>query len=343
MNVIKKFGFGILASLAFVGLNGLGAASASAETVLRFSNWLPPAHPLSKHLLGGWAKRVEKETNDSVKVEFFGGLGKPPGYFDLAKNGATDVAMIVHAYTQSRFNLTRASELPLMAKTATGASIALARTHDKFFKSAKEYAGVKMVGQWTTGPISLWMIKGKTAKTFEGISKLKIRVGGGMSNDVSKVLGITQFFAPAPKVYETLSRGVADGVTIDTNSILGFRLTRVIGSSLSVPGGLYRASMALVMNQKAWNGLSAGNKKALERASSSRDFGEVWDRLDRESVPVISKAGIKPVSVDAKFIEEFKKRVAPITQQWIAAANAKGVDGKKALSYFADQIKQLEK
>jgi len=343
MNVNRNFGNGKIACLALICLIGVAATSASAETVLRFSNWLPPAHPITKNLLEGWAKRVEQATKSRVQVKFFGPLGKPPGFFDLTKNGATDIAMVVNAYTRSRFELTRVSELPLLAKTATGASIALARTHNKYFKSANEYAGVKLAGHWTTGPVNLWMLKGKKGVTFEDIGKLKIRVGGGMSNDVSKVLGLTQFFAPAPKVYETLSKGVADGVTFDTNSITSFRLSRIIGSSLTVPGGLYRASMALIMNQKAWNGLSAEDKKAIESASSARSFGEVWDRLDRESVPAIKKAGIKSVAANAAFLAEFKKRIAPIEQQWIAAAKVKGVDGKKALAYFIEQVKQIEK
>ena len=40
---------------------------------------------------------------------------------------------------------------------------------------------------------------------------MKLRVYG-VANDIGRVLGIAGVNAPAPKVYETISSGVADGV-----------------------------------------------------------------------------------------------------------------------------------
>ena len=98
MKLIKRLG-------ACLGL-GLAAAitplSAQAEdTVLRFSNWLPPAHYIVKEMLEPWAAKVNEVTEGRVKVEFINPLGKPQAHLDLVRNGVADMGMSVHSYTNS--------------------------------------------------------------------------------------------------------------------------------------------------------------------------------------------------------------------------------------------------
>ena len=46
----------------------LTASVAQAQTTLRFSNWLPPAHYIVTEMLQPWAKEVETVTEGRVKI-----------------------------------------------------------------------------------------------------------------------------------------------------------------------------------------------------------------------------------------------------------------------------------
>src|SRR5688572_14535856 len=90
----------------------MASAPADAQTTWRFSNWVPPTHPLSTEVFFKWGKMVEEATQGRVKVQFIPALGAPPSHFDLVKDGVADVAMSVNSYTADRFVLSDGVELP---------------------------------------------------------------------------------------------------------------------------------------------------------------------------------------------------------------------------------------
>ena len=55
---------------------------------------------------------------------------------------------------------------------------------------------------------------------------MKIRSGGGISEEVANALGASAFVKPAPESYELLSSGVADGTFFPLESIISFKLDR---------------------------------------------------------------------------------------------------------------------
>src|SRR5690606_19609007 len=127
-NMLKKvlLGAGLIAATAFSSLS-------SAQTVLRFSNWLPPTHPITTQILQPWAANIENATEGRVKVQFLPALGRPPAHFDLVRNGVADMALSVQAYTADRFPSAYGMTLPGYADDATSAAVAYWRTHQKYF------------------------------------------------------------------------------------------------------------------------------------------------------------------------------------------------------------------
>ena len=124
--MLKKLllGAGLIAAATFSSL-------ASAQTVLRFSNWLPPTHPITTQILQPWAANIEKATEGRVKVQFLPALGRPPAHFDLVRDGVADMALSVHAYTADRFPSAYGVTLPGYADDAESASVAYWRTYEK--------------------------------------------------------------------------------------------------------------------------------------------------------------------------------------------------------------------
>lgn len=335
----RLLGIGLVA--AAISLNGTAVRS---ETTLTLSNWIPPTHLVSSDIVEVWAKNVELATNGRVKVDVVSALGKPQAHFDLVKNGVADVAMGVHGYTAERFKLSYGVNLPFYADNATASSVAFWRTHQKYFKQAGEFEGVKLITLWTHGPGAIHT-RDKRITSIEDLENLKLRAPGGVVQDIAEEIGVTPHFAPASEAYELLSKGVIDGIFFDVESLLGFNIADQLNYSLTFPGGLYRDAHYMVMNQNTWDELSEQDQKAIMAVSGETMAwiaGKAWDAHDVAATNILRAQGHEVREAEGELLEEVKKRVANLEEEWIERANEMGVDGKAALEFYAAEIEKME-
>lgn len=325
-------------------LIGAAAAPALAQTTtLTMSSWVSPQHHLTSVVLQGWANEVEKATGGRVKLTM---LPKhpsaPPGTFDAVRDGLVDVSYVTASYTPARHILPLMAELPGAGDTALVNSVAYSRIYWKYFHAVGEYKGVKQLGVFTHGPGQMF-----TKRPVNGIADvqgLKIRTGGGIAEKVAKALGASAFVKPAPESYELLKGGVADGVFFPFESIISFKLDTVIEQATVFPGGMYSSAFGFFMNEDKWNKLSKEDQAAIEKVSGehlARLAGRSWDEADAKGLDALKKSGVKIVTADAAFSAEVAKRSAPIVEEWIKSASAKGVDAAKILAEFRAELKKV--
>ena len=319
------------------------AQPALAQTTLTMSSWVSPQHHLTSVVLQGWANEVEKATNGRVKFQM---LPKhpsaPPGTFDAVRDGLVDLSYVTASYTPARHILPLIAELPGAGDTALVNSVAFSRIHWKYFDKVGEYKGVKLLGVFTHGPGQMF-----TKRPINGINDvqgLKIRTGGGVAEAVAKALGTSAFVKPAPESYELLKGGVADGVFFPLESIVSFKLDTVLEQATLFPGGMYSSSFGFFMNEDKWNKLPKQDQEAIAKISGehiARLAGRSWDEADKKGLEALQKSGVKIVNADAAFAAEVQKRSAPIVDDWITKANAKGVDAAKILAEFRAELKKV--
>ena len=336
--------FRILASLAATFAVFAAAPGASAQTVLTMSSWVPPTHSLTRDVLVAWSQQVEKATSGRVKFEM---LPKhpsaPPGTFDAVRDGLVDVSFVTASYTPARHPLPLMAELPGAGATAEINSIAFSRVHWKYFQPANEYKGVKLLGVFTHGPGQMFTVK-KAVTSVADLSGMKIRSGGGISEASAKALGASPLVKPAPESYELLSSGVADGTFFPSESIVSFKLDKVVKHATFFPGGFYSSSFGFFMNEDKWNKLSKQDQDAIQSVSGealARLAGRSWDNADRGGFDALKAAGVQIIEASPAFVAEVRQRTAPLVQDWIKSANAKGVDGAKAWAEYQDELKKV--
>jgi TRAP-type C4-dicarboxylate transport system substrate-binding protein len=324
---------------------GLIAAAqpAFAQTTLTMSSWVSPQHHLTSIVLQGWATEVEKATNGRVKFTM---LPKhpsaPPGTFDAVRDGLVDLSYVTASYTPARHILPLMAELPGAGDTALVNSVAYSRIYWKYFAKVGEYKGVKLLGVFTHGPGQ--MFTKRPVSGINDIQGLKIRTGGGIAEAVAKALGTSAFVKPAPESYELLKSGVADGVFFPLESIVSFKLDTVLEQATIFPGGMYSSSFGFFMNEDKWNKISKEDQAIIEKLSGehiARLAGRSWDEADVKGLDALKKAGVKIVSASPAFAAEVQKRSAPIIQDWIQKASAKGVDAAKILAEFHAELKKV--
>ena len=333
-----------LAACATALLLGLGPVTASAQTTLTMSSWVGPTHLLTRDVLQVWAANVEKATNGRVKFQM---LPKhpsaPPGTFDAVRDGLVDVSYVTASYTPARHPLPLLAELPGAGATAEINSVAFSRIHWKYLQAANEYKGVKLLGVWTHGPGQMFTVK-KPVTSVADLAGMKIRSGGGISEAAAKALGASPLVKPAPESYEILSAGIADGTFFPAESVKSFNLDKVVKYATFFPGGFYSSSFGFFMNQEKWDKLSKQDQDAILSVSGealARLAGKAWDAADKVGLETMKAANVQITEASPAFVADVRRLTAPLAQEWIKSANAKGVDGQKAYDEFHAELKKV--
>jgi TRAP-type C4-dicarboxylate transport system substrate-binding protein len=322
----------------------LAAPRVRAEAVLTMSSWVPPTHHLTRDVLAVWAANAEKATNGRVKFQM---LPKhpsaPPGTFDAVRDGLVDVSFVTASYTPARHPLPLLAELPGAGATAEVNSVAFSRIHWKYLQPANEYKGVKLLGVFTHGPGQMFSVS-KPVRSVGDLAGMKIRSGGGISEQAAKALGASPLVKPAPESYELLSSGVADGIFFPLESIKSFNLDKVLHYATLFPGGFYSSAFGFFMNPDKWDQLSKQDQDAIWSVSGealSRLAGRSWDAADRIGMEALKAANVTIIEASPEFVADVRKRTEPLVQDWIKSANAKGVDGAKAYAEFHEELKKV--
>jgi TRAP-type C4-dicarboxylate transport system substrate-binding protein len=234
--------------------------------------------------------------------------------------------------------------LPFSGNTAQSNSVAAWRIYDKYLRAANEHRGVKLLGIYGHGPGGVYTTDKKVEK-IEDFDGLKLRIGGGIQADLAGVLQFNAVVKPAPESYELMSTGVVDGVLFPPESVVSFRLDSVVKNATIFPGGLYSDLHGVIMNEKAFERLSAKDQAILLKLSGehiARMGGKAWGDADTEALATLKAKNVAIHMANDKLVADVRARTAVFEQSWLAAAKAKGIDGPKLLADFRAEIKALE-
>ncbi|MEM8951134.1 MAG: TRAP transporter substrate-binding protein [Pseudomonadota bacterium] len=315
-----------------------------AQETLTISSWIPPQHAVNAIIFPEWIKQVEAATDGRVtgKIEF--GLAPPPGQIDLIEDGSADVSWIFHGYNPGRFVTTKLIELPGYEGDAEAASVAHWRAYDQYLKDAGEHDGVRVIALMTHGPGQVHMRDPITS--LADLNGKKIRIGGGVSSNVGTALGAVGVQVPAPKVYETLSGGVADGVWMPMETNKSLRLYEVAPNTMIMPGGLYRGSFAIIMSEDALARLSDEDREAVLSTtgeSLSALAGKAWADADLAGIENAKDVGVVMGEFPADDQAAFGEIAAEIRGQVIDEVAATGVDAEAAVALIQETMSSYGK
>lgn len=334
-------------TLIVAGASALALAAAvpaSAQTQLRVDSWLGPVNAMNASVLPQFVKAVEEGSQGRVKISIsFPPNPNPATFLDRLSDGISDIMWGFHGYNSNRFLLTQIVELPGLDANCEQSAVAYQRIHERFLESAGEHKGVKLLSVFTHGAGVLHTRQAVTR--FDQLKGLKIRTAGGVNSEVANALGFVQVPAPANKVYEIVSQGVADGSLMPFESKEGFKLKEVAPYSLVYPGGFYYGSFWMAMNQAKYDKLSKADRDAIDKISGealARVNGKAWDEYDENGRKAGLAAGNTYTVAAPDFAKQLAERLAPIEIAWVESATKKGIDGRTALDALRAEVKKLK-
>ncbi len=324
----------------------LACAASAQTTTLNVSSWVGPGHPLTL-AQKEWCDTVEKNSNNRIKCNHLPrAVAAPPGTYDAVRNGLADLSFTVHGYTPGRFVLPQMAEFPFLGDNAEPLSVAFNRIAMKHPAFVAEHPGVKVLAFFTHGPGTIFNTK-RPVTRLEDLQGLKWRVGGGMVNEIAKVLDMNVTLKPAPESYELLSTGVMDGTLFPPESVESFKLDKIVKYATTVPGGLYNTSFVFMMNPAKYNALPDELKKVVDAAAgdnAARMMGRSWDKFDRRAFALMQANNVQVTKADARFVADVKARTSALEQRWAREAEAKGLKNPaQVLADFRAEIARQSK
>lgn len=323
----------------------LFVSAAHAQVTLTASTWVPPSHALSMTQVD-WCNQVTEATAGRVRCNVLAkAVTAPPGTFDAVRDGLADLSFSVHGYTPGRYILTQVAEVPFLGDSAESTSVAYQRVHERHLAKLAEHKGMRVITVFTHGPGMIINTK-KVINSMTDMDGLKFRVGGGMVNEIGKVMGVNVTLRPAPQSYELLSSGVMDGVFFPAESVESFKLEKLVKHRTTFPGGLYNTSFAFVMNEGAWKKISAADQAAITKLSgeyAARLFGRAWDKADRLGAAFMQANGVEHTVANKAFTEQVRSKTEALERKWVADAKAKGLaNGEQVLRELRAEIAKLQ-
>lgn len=337
----------IKGSLTAAGLllSAAPLTSLSAAETLTMSSWLPPTHPVVVNAIKPWADQVREATNGNVRIRILAKpLGSPLVHFDLAKDGIADISYGLQSYTKgTRFVLSNVAQFPFLGESAEALSAAYWQVAEETPEIFAEHEGTHVLSLFTHGPGIIYSrVPGKIEKAAD-LEGMKIRIPGGVANDLVAALGAEQMLVSPSEIYETMSRGVIDGLTMPAETSVSYKFIDAVDNITHVPGGLYNTTWFMVINQDRWDTLSEEDQKAIMSVSGesfARMQGKAWDAADAAAWESIKEAEIPVTEANEAFVAEIEAAAAPIEAEWAAAAKEKGVDGEAMLKSLRAKANQ---
>jgi TRAP-type C4-dicarboxylate transport system substrate-binding protein len=307
----------------------------AAEVIkLSYANYFPPTHPAAV-MAGQFCEEVKKRTNGRIDISYYAGgtLATGPKVFNSVVQGLADIGLSATPYNRGRFPVTEVLDLPHGFPSAWVSGQVQNDFYAKF--KPKEWDDVQVLYFHSVGPFLLNTLK-KQVKTLEDLKGLKIRAQAGIADTV-KALGATPIPLEQADVYESLRRGVIDGVFGPFEVLQGWKFGELCKfTTVSWKVGSC-ATFYVVMNKQKYAALPADLKKIFDEVSAEyKDkFLVMWNQTDIDGRKFFMEKGGQTIPLSDAEAARWVKAVQPVLADYKESMVKKGYAAKEIDGYFS--------
>ena len=150
---------------------------------------------------------------------------------------------------------------------------------------------------------------------------------------------------PMTESYDSLSKGVADGILCPNEALEGFKLGEVTAYTTENYGSAYSSGFFVVMNKAKWNSLPKDIQAIIEKINGEwiEKQGKVWDDIDIKGKDFAVKLGMKYIPLAPEEDARWVKAVRPILDEYVQTMKTKNLPGDEALKFCLDYLKANQK
>lgn len=327
-------------------LAGLCAhAAGQPEHRLRFHHMLPPAAPGHWSMIVPWAETIEAESDGRIRIDVYPGMqlgGQAPMLLNQVRDGIVDIAWTLTGYNPGRFPSLEVFELPEL--TAHPAVMNRAIT-DFIARRPDEFGDYRVIAGFVHAGQALH--SRRPVRSAADIEGMKIRIPSRLSGWVVESLGATPIGTPVSKIPELLSKGVVDGALIPYEVVGSLKVNELVdyhvGLDLPVSDRFHTQVFMIAMNVESYSDLPPELQGIIDRNSGhgiAEWLAKIWMANEEPGIELAAASGelIRLPRADAR---ELRRRLdTEVTDRWLAAMRAQGLDGPAILDEARDLLTQ---
>jgi TRAP-type transport system periplasmic protein len=180
----------------------------------------------------------------------------------------------------------------------------------------------------------------KVISSMDGVKGMRIKASAESASIVTAVGGIpvTQ---PITETYDSLQKGLVEGVVGPIEILKGWKFAEVVKGSLEDYAISYMTSMFVVMNKAKWNSISKPDQAVIEKINEEwiEKQGKLWIKLDDESKEYSISKGVKWMAVSKEEEAKTSAKMGPVRDKYVQDMKAKNLPGEDALKFCQDYLK----
>ncbi|GHF62173.1 TRAP transporter substrate-binding protein [Seohaeicola zhoushanensis] len=324
------------------------AGPAAAENVVwKYSSWLPPQHHVNTEVMYPWFEQIEKVTEGRVKVETLPKMvGSAAGQFDVVRDGLADVSFIVTGYTPGRFVMSELGEMSWVGNDPSVFGPIFWDIYKEYIAPHDEYRGVKVMTMISNAPGNIVTTQ-KEITSMEDLKGIKLRSTGPYATSLLEAVGAVPILKSSNEAFEMMSTGVIDGSLSQPETVINMNMLDMTKYYTLVPGGLFSATLGVVMNEDSWSRISPEDQEAIWKVSDrvlaqllADDFATAGNKA-MEQMKATDTLTIQTISDD--FVAELKEATRPLEEEWATRAKEKGMeDPLEILAEFRRRVAEAE-
>ena len=334
-----------VAAMGLLALSLVNVGPAIAETRILFNKFPPPPSPTNTQVINPWLKEIERVTEGRVKIVTPDqSLAAPPEQVNMVRNGVADGAFQMNGFLEKSHPLLQISFLPGTMRSGKADAVALWRTYEKFFAPKDPFSEVKLLGFFASPPGYIYNME---KKPIQSLAELKGKKAWSLPGVTARAMGLTGASVvpgPAVRMYEIVSKGVVDAFCcVDYADLNAFKVLQYLGAATEVEGAVFSPKFSVFVNKAKWAQIAPKDQAAILAISGealARRSAGIDQVADDNRKQYLAQGGIIVAATPA-FNADLKKAWQPLIEQWIAEANALGVDGRAALDFYlaeADKV-----
>ena len=283
---------------------------------LRFAHSEAANHPLHR-AIEAWALSINKASNGTISIRIFPAqqLGLAFDHYNMARDGAADIAQVSPGYEPGRFPVMGLTEIPLIIANAKEGSAALDAWYRKY--ADREMKEVKYCIAFAHGPATFHTV-GKRLAVPADLKNTKIRPANATVSRLVTQLGGSNVPAPAADARDLLATGVAEGVTLPWGTAVSLGIDRVTRFHLDLP--LYVTAHAVVMTKAKYDALSPAQRKVIDDHCTpewAETIAAPWAAMEASGRDRIrAQAGKDVYAITPAQLAEWRKAVQPLRKDW---------------------------
>ena len=271
-----------------------------------------------------------------------GQMGPPPRQFDLARTGVADLAFVYTALNPGRFPMTDMLGAPFLFANSNrqpistaDASLIVTKLRDQL---AQEYAGTEALYFVVSTALGLFM-REKLVKAPDDLKGLRIRPTSAVAASHLQAWGASPTTIGPAELADALAKGVVDGAIFNFEGGKVFQLQQAVKHVSLVADSV--GIFTLVMNSQALTNLPKELQQAIADTTgpaAGQRVGGLYDTSEASGRKVFEQAGVEIIQIDGNAAAPFEQKTKAVTEQQLAALEAKGLKPRDILAEVRAQV-----